>query len=1049
MLRIDRYSFVYLSFFLSGATALMYEIIWTRYFTLTFGSTTYSITTVLTAFMAGLALGSLILGRFADRIKQRLRLYGLLELLIGLYALAFPFIFGLASSSYLHIIEELGLNSDQKIFLRFGLSFLVMLVPTTLMGGTLPVLSRFFIKRISHVQSRIGMLYAINTFGAVAGTFLVGFYLLTEIGTTASLSLAAAINILVGIALILHPSNRRDESDAPVAAAAEAVHPPATREDRIIVVFAVAAFMISGFVALSYEVVWTRVLILIIGSSTYSFSIILVGFLVGIAFGSYLISHTRIFPAERINLMTFSWMQIAIGISAFSLIPLFSKLPFVMLKAFKLHPDSYNFITFYEFVLALLIMIIPTTLMGATLPVIAKIVSKRIGSLGTSIGNLYFFNTFGAIFGSFLTGFILIPHLGTLNTLKAGISTNIIVGVAGILLFACYHARKKTVVLALTVACVSLAGTWKSGWDVNLMDSGAAVYGRNMAKFASGYDSFKDGSRLLYYHEGINSTITVRKAENNIYLKIHGKTDASTGSEDMETQTFSGYLPVMLHPNPQEALVIGLGSGVTAGTVGQYDSIRSIDIVEIEPSVVEAASIFSSVNHNVLEDPRTRIFINDARNHLLESNKKYDFIVSEPSNPWISGIANLYTRDYLDIVRQRLNPGGILCQWIQCYNMSPESLKMVLKTAALSFENIQLWHIDYANLLIIESNEEIKISPSRIDQVVNFSNKTKEDFSTYLHVESPNEIRGRLWLDRPGMLAFSGQAQVNTDNFPYLEFLAPRDMYTDARRYIFDELSGLHKTKRPAALTEISDSHDQALIFYHLSKLYTKMEWFTWAKLYIEQALLLDRANGDYYFQLGEILLLEKRFKEAKEFIKKGLEIDTKSRGVYLLVRLLTETGKHSEALTLLSQNKDLIKDYEAEYGTILYDSKQYDQALPFLVDALKKKEAQEYLLLARIASCYKNTGRLDLAEQYYARSLLAEDMNPRSRRALAELYYQQGRYEESKKHYLFLAQYWKDKFWTSMRLANIYRKLNEPDKADRMLEKKETALERLKQHVP
>lgn len=1022
-----KHTVIYVSFFFSGASALMYEIIWTRYFTITFGSTTYSITTVLTAYMAGLALGSLILGRIADRIRRRLMLYGLLELLIGIYAVAFPFLFDLASDIY--IIDAVGLSVVQKLMLRFALSFIIMLVPTTLMGGTLPVLSRLFIRQLREVSSRLGALYAVNTFGAVAGTFAAGFYLIATIGTSSSLRLAAAINILIGIGMVAYSRRFSGAPDeAPVDCARREECPETTTADRVISSFAVAAFMMSGFIALSYEIVWTRVLTLIIGSSTYSFSIILIGFLIGIALGSYVVGHTRILPVERINLVTFSWIQIAIGISAFTLIPLFSKLPFVMLKAFKLHPGSYSFITFYEFMLALLIMIIPTSLMGATLPVIAKIVSRRVGSLGASIGNIYFFNTFGAIFGSLLTGFLFIPHFGTLNTLKAGISTNIILGLTGILLFTLFHETRKAFVVSILVAGIGLAGVWKSGWDISLMDSGVAIYGPRMAATVEKNNSFKQGSKIVYYSEGINSTITVRKIENGIYLKTNGKTDAGSGGGDMKTQAFLGYLPVILHQGPRKALVIGLGSGVTAGTIGQFATIRSIDIVEIEPSVVEAASFFRDYNHNVLEDPRTRIFVNDARNHLLESREKYDLIVSEPSNPWISGIGSLYTTDHLSCVRRRLNPQGIFCQWIHCYSISRENLKMILKTTALSFPHTQLWH-DTTDLLLIGSNEPIAVDTTRISDVINFSDQTRADFSEYLFIDYPNEILGRLLLDRSGILEYTGDARVNSDDHPYLEFLAPRDLYSENGCSMLDEIISSSKDMPPRLLNKVYNPQDLAMIHYDRSKLYTSMDYLQKGMYYIKKALLLDNKNENYYFQMGEILLAARRYAEAKNLIELGLRINRTARGVRLMVRFMNMMGNKAGALRLLEQNKAVFSYYEEEVGKELHASGNHILAIPFLIEALRKEQPERYLLLERIGDCYNAVGRLELAEKYYLQSILNEEMNIRARLALADLYYKQGKYEEARKHSLFILQYWPEASFGPERLKAIFSELNSHQK--------------------
>jgi len=1028
--------FIYICFFLSGAAGLMYEIIWTRFFSLTFGATTYSITTVLTAFMAGLALGSILLGKVADRVKQRLILYGWLELLIGLYALVFPFVFSLSSRFYLHLIGGGETDPLQKLAIKFALSFLIMLVPTTLMGGSLPVLSRFFIKDLKGVSSKLGILYSVNTFGAVAGTFLVGFYFLATFGLKASILIAATINIGIGIVMILYSLKLRQTTSTLEEAAPFPAETPLTKQERTVIAFAVFAFMISGFASLSHEVVWTRILSLIIASSTYAFSMILIGFLIGIALGSYIISHRELIPQERINLTMFSWIEIGIGISAFILIPLFSRLPYIMLKAFQICPGSHKFITLYQFFLVLLIVLVPTTLMGATLPVIARIVSREVRSVGASIGNIYFFNTFGAIFGSFFAGFFFIPYLGTLNTLKLGIGINILLGTGGLILAAHQRQQRAPLVISLVVAALALSGVVKARWDASLMDAGVSIYGPMMVKNVQENKVLKDGSRLLYLHEGINATTTVRKNENVVFLKTNGKTDASTGG-DMATQTFSGYLPMMLHPGPRNALIIGLGSGVTAGTVAQFNEIESVDIVEIEPSMAEAAAFFKEVNHDVMGNPKVRMIFNDGRNHLLETQEKYDIIISEPSHPWISGVGCLFSTEFFTIAHDKLQPGGIFCQWMHFYNMSSDNFKMVVKTLAHIFEDVQLWYCAYGDILLIGSDKGIHPDRARIERVMNFSPESKDEFSKYLLADHPMEILGRLLLDSHGVLSFSEPARINSDNHPYLEFSAPMDMYRDMSAYIGQLLSEATEKEVPRALLEISDTKDLAQVDLHRSKLYTEMEWFEKAKEYIDKGMMLDERNENFQLQSGKLLFQTKQYPEAEKAVMKSLEINKTPDALRLLANILVSQAKQEEALKILNQNRDLLPDYEALYGGVLFELGRHDQAIPYLEQGLKMKEEKPYLLTEKLGKSYQALGRLDRAEEYYLQSVRAEEMNYRTQSGLANLYFEQGRFEEAKEKYLYVTQLWNDQRADNLwRLAMCYTKLNQPEKANYILKK-------------
>ena len=1024
---------IFLCFFLSGAAGLMYEIIWTRFFSLTFGATTYSITTVLTAFMAGLAFGSLFFGRIADRIRRRLMFYGWIELLIGLYALIFPFLFGLSSRLYLYTVVHVDMDPLQKLILKFTLSFLIMLIPTTLMGGSLPVLSRAMIKDLKGVSSKVGALYAINTFGAVVGTFLVGFYFLSGIGLRASILVAAFINIGIGILMILFSRRLKEQSVSEVESTARQTEIPFTKQERRVITFAVAAFMISGFVSLSHEVVWTRILSLIIGSSTYAFSMILIGFLIGIALGSYLISHTQMFSDERINLVMFSWIEIGIGFSAFALIPLFSKLPYIMLKAFQINAESYNFILSYQFVLSLLIVIVPTTLMGATLPVIAKIVSREVRSVGRSIGNIYFFNTFGAIFGSFLAGFLFIPFLGTLNTLKLGVGVNLLLGAAGLLLSRNRFQSRWGLGVSLLVPGAVLYGVLVANWDPTMMDKGVAIYGKRMVT-ESGYDKLKDGSRMLYLQEGINATISVRKKENKISLLTGGKADASTGTGDMTTQTLSGYLPVMLHPKPERIFVVGLASGVTAGTVAQFDEINLVDVVEIEPSMAHAASFFQHVNQDVLANPKVHLIINDGRNHLLETKAGYDLIISEPSNPWISGVASLFTSEYFQIVNQRLNPGGIFCQWVQCYSISLDNLRMILKTLAQSFQDVQLWTSHLGDLLLIASNEEIVVDRARIDYVRNLNRITESDFSKYLSAKTSGEVFGRLLLDREGVLEFSRGARTNSDNYPYLEFSAPKDIYRHDMEDIYQSILETSRKIVPQPVRALKDEQAQALFLYHKSKVFSGLEPFP--KDFIQMALALDDNNEDFYTTYAEILLREKKYADARKIAEKGLEIGKTSDGIQMMIRAISFTGTIDEAFRFLDDNQEFLQNPEVEYGNVFFQAGLFEKAIPYLEQALRKQQGEEYLLAEKLGRCYEAVGDLKKAEHYYELSVQDEDMNPRTQGLLGGIYWKQGRYEEAAGKFLFMTQYWDVDSPVYLRLADCYKKLNQPKKAAYILEK-------------
>ncbi|MFQ6044545.1 MAG: fused MFS/spermidine synthase, partial [Candidatus Poribacteria bacterium] len=413
-------------FFASGAAGLIYEVIWTRMLTLVFGSTVFAVTTVLTSFMAGLALGSFYFGRRADEQERPLRTYSYLEAGIGVFALIFPIILILLNGVYVGIYRQINASFYPLSLIRFVLSFLVLLVPTTLMGATLPIISKFFVSRLENLGWDVGRLYSLNTFGAVVGTIAAGFFLVKWFGVDWTLRLSAAINLIIaGIAILLDKQwvSVRAMNCATTNSAANGAINCATT-NPLIVQLALWAFAASGFCALAYEVLWTRILVFFVGSTTYAFATMLSAFLFGIAAGSFIFARIADLPYFREKLQhqvsILGVVQISIGLSAIALLPAFSELYAIRVGL----PAG----RFWSFISCLVVMILPTTLMGASFPLVTRIYTFNLNKLGRSIGNIYSINTVGAILGSFIAGFILIPLIGIQKSVVLIASVNTIMG---------------------------------------------------------------------------------------------------------------------------------------------------------------------------------------------------------------------------------------------------------------------------------------------------------------------------------------------------------------------------------------------------------------------------------------------------------------------------------------------------------------------------------------------------------------------------------------------------------------------------------------------
>jgi spermidine synthase len=754
---------IHICLFLSGAAGLVYEVLWTRILSFSFGHTTYAVTTVLAVFMGGLALGSRYLGRIADRVASPLRFYAWLELGIGIYCLAAPTLLSFARHIYVTNIGSMTDNPLLRTVLQFGLAALVLVVPTTLMGGTLPAACKGIVRRLDEGGPLVARFYGINTMGAAAGAFAVGYWLLPTIGVAATNYLGVGMNLLAGTAVFL--LFRKDSPPLPAAERPRGENPSGrTPLEKLLLL----SFAVSGAIGMSYQIVWTRALVLVIGSSTYAFSAILVTFLLGIAMGSLIYARISIRDGARF----FAKLQLGIAASAFVLVPLFNFLPGIFLALFKGYEGSFLEIQFFQFLIVVIVVLLPTTLLGMTFPCIAGLLAKDISRFGSDVGTFYAYNTFGAITGALLTGFLGIPGIGAYRTLTLGIGLGTLVG-AAILSYTNPFRRR---VLSLVVGAVVLLLAIPPLWDRRMMTTGVFAL-RGIPPSIGALVDFRIKD-LLFFREGISSTIAVvRDERGDTALLVNGKTDAATNLGDMETQINLANIPMLLHPAPRRVGVIGLGSGKTAAIAALYPETDHVDVIEIEPAVRDAVNFFKKENLNILENPRVKIRIDDGRSYFEGTRSSYDVVISAPSNPWMSGIANLFTREFFQTIRKKLSPGGIFCQWVQGYSLTPEEFKLIARTFQEVFPAASLWAAFEGDFILIGHKDRLWIAdPDAIRRREIDSPGLKYAFRIY----GGDPVRGiaAIFLLEPKELrAFTGIGKMNTDDLPLIEYSAPRSLY--------------------------------------------------------------------------------------------------------------------------------------------------------------------------------------------------------------------------------------------------------------------------------
>lgn len=848
---------VALLFFVSGLASLILETVWVRAMVLVFGSTTFAVSTVLTAFMAGLAIGSLASGRRASRLgdgRRALLVYGLLELVVAGCALALPqlarglpalhaAVFGGAASSYWSFA-----------LLRFLLSLALLVLPTAAMGATLPVLARFYeasrapgdASSAAATSREVGGLYALNTAGATAGVLLAGFVLLPRIGMAATNLVACAGDALLGLAAIaLYRYQRRHDE----AVAKPVVAPEAQGRGSPLAWLAIASIGVSGALAMIYQVAWNRALSLVIGSSTYAFSLILACVLLGLAGGAALYARRQSRdPDQACNLSVIHLLTAATALAGTTFLDRIPVALLAVLQRIELTPGAL-FLT--QFLLAGSIVLLPSLFMGMVLPAVIGLCAREpMGARASRlVGNIYAVNTVGAILGSFAGGFLMVPLLGLERMLRANV-------LAGLLLAATFallaRVRARAPLLVAIALCALATFTLSRPWNLELLTSGVFRVSRyahlvvsqapasrqdgdamlawrqaaqRLVPASAALDTGEEpslGYRIVHHREGITTTVTgARTVDQSLSasacwvrhaLLVNGKVDASlsvlvgrppagcgalltmprlppglaiSDSGDAETQVLGGVLPFLLRSDPrppENALVIGWGSGMSVGAALQAP-LRRLVAVELEREVLAVARAFSPANHSPERDPRLVLLAEDGRNFLHATRERFDVIVSEPSNPWMAGCGNLFTREFFASAREHLRPGGVFLQWLQAYEIAPENVWSILGTLDDAFPgSVHVFSPARASsdLLLVARRERGTFELGEAARWLRVPTLRRE--LARVGILEAEDLLARLLARPSGVRRIAAGAPRNTDDNARIEFATPLDL-VNFRRY--------------------------------------------------------------------------------------------------------------------------------------------------------------------------------------------------------------------------------------------------------------------------
>ena len=777
-------------FFLSGAAGLAYEVVWLRLLVLVFGSAHFAVTAVLTAFMAGIGLGALVAGRWVDRTSRHpLAVYGVLEVGIGLSALAVPALIDGIRPLVASLPLAVGATFYAASLVRFLLSLAVLIVPTMLLGGTLPVLSRLVRGGGCGAGGGVSTFYAANVAGAVLGVVVTGFVVLPLAGAAATGAGVAFLNAAIGVAALA-------ASRAwPVGEAAADPVPPRAPDAGPLPRLVVG---VSGAIAMTYEVVWTRLLGLVLGSSVYAFSVMLATFLAGLAAGAALGAQWAAAQGEPSAALRRLGAVIAAGaLAGYATLHVLPALPAAYAAAFhglglaeEGAAPAWRAVRLVglEFVVAGVVMLPAAVCAGMVFPLALGIAVGDPRRIGRTVGALSAASTAGTIVGASVAGVVLLPVAGLQGGLLAAVA-------AGLFLAAVVRGRgarrspgRRRLVLVGVGAFAALLVAARPPWEPLVMNSGVFQYAPELGSASRTRDGFRaaqnDDTEVLFYEEGLTANVLVarQRSTDNVWLSIDGKIDASSRS-DLVTQLLLGHLPMLWRgARPEDApsaAVIGYASGITTGAVTRHAPSR-VAAVEIEPAVIRASVLFDDVNHRPLENPAVRVVETDGRTFLVAEGDAYDVIVSEPSNPWMTIAANLFTREFFEAGRRRLAPGGVFSQWIQLYGMRPEDLRSLVATFAAAFPRVAVfWGIPGRDLVLLGSDAPLHADVGRLEAALSRT-PVAADLAR-IDVRGVEDLLAFYLTDDAGARAFAAGAPLNTDDNGRIEFRAPLSLHADTR----------------------------------------------------------------------------------------------------------------------------------------------------------------------------------------------------------------------------------------------------------------------------
>ena len=767
--RLAVLSLVLLFFFVSGACGLVYQVVWTRWLVLLVGARAHAVAIVLSVFFLGLGLGSRWGGRFADRTPRPLWWYGVFEVLIGVWAVGVAFAMGPAEGLAAAVLRAAQSSPAAGVLARAVMAAALLLPPVTLMGATLPLLARHVTGDPALGGRRVGLLYALNTFGAAAGCFLAGFVLIQRFGYLHTTWLAAAANAAVAAGALLLARFSTGTAAAPAADDAPPEGPETGRRTALLLTL---AFGVTGFSALAMEVIWTRLLAMVFLGTTYAFTTMLTALLCGIALGG-LAGAALLSRRTRFAVPLSGGLLLMLGLSWLCMIHALDGLPARAVEMQVSAGNRWELVVRGMFLHAFLLLLPPAFLSGMLFPALVRAVSRSAGRFGRDVGRLYAVNTLGGVLGSLAGGFLLLPLLGAQHAMTLMALAPLPFGLAVLWGRGALLPRAA----ALLLAASSVHAFWSLPDDIN-------------RRLSASY--MPKDHETIFYREGVEGTVAVSQpaggtdgADRVLWInRVQATTSIERG---VKMNRLQGALPLLFDRDPKRVLFMCFGSGITCGTLALTDFDR-IDAVEICPEVLEAAPLFAKDNLGVLERPGIRFVVDDARNFLLTTRETYDVITFEPMPLALAGVSNFYTEDYYRRCLARLVPGGVVSQWVPLHSLNAEVVASLVFTFTRVFPEYCAFFVN-ADLFLMGSDR-----PLRLDLDAARRRLARPELAAALaavDLGDPVEVMGSFLMDKAAVDRFAAGGRVMRDDLPWAEFIAPRLVYARAVPESLERLRGV------------------------------------------------------------------------------------------------------------------------------------------------------------------------------------------------------------------------------------------------------------------